>query len=257
MAAPHPADNAMKIGILIEDDHFLAVEKPAGIHTAPLVQGEGGTLLESIMSRYPEVKGVPGIKPEEPGLIHRLDRDTSGVVLVARTALGFERLLEQFQGETAAKTYLAVCRFRDGDPVATEIVSATRESPFRMESRFAPLGEGRKRVRVLPPSARAPRSAKKGTRRVYITELWIEEKGNGLCLVRARILRGFRHQIRAHLAHLGLPILGDALYGTEPAGGGGEARMRLHAEMLEFRHPVSGEPVLVRSDPPKCFLEEF
>lgn len=249
MPSPIPADGGMEFRVLAETDHFLAVEKPVGVHTAPLKQGEGGTLLEAVMLRYPEVRGVPGIKPVEPGLIHRLDRDTSGIVLIARTSPGFRGLLEQFQGETVVKTYVAVCRVQ---PEAQPMACASAV-PVRFESRFAPMGEGRKRVRVLPLDAPPPRHWRKGTRRVYATEFRIEGAGGGLCLVRARILRGFRHQIRAHLAHLGLPIVGDMLYGREPPEGAAPARMYLHAEALEFRDPASGETVRILCDPPPGF----
>jgi len=242
----------MEIRILMEDEHFLAVDKPSGIHTAPLSPGEGGTLLEAVLDLYPGIRDVPGIKAVEPGLVHRLDRDTSGIVLVARTEPGFRSLLGQFQEETAVKTYLAVCRIRDA---AAAAFPASAAAPFRFESRFAPQGKGRKRVRVLPLDARPPRFGRKATRRVYATELWVEERRSGLCLVRARILRGFRHQIRAHLAHLGLPIAGDPLYGTEGPGDPAAPRMFLHAETLEFRHPVSGQPVRIRSLAPAGFWE--
>ena len=97
-----------------EDAHMAVVEKPPGIHTAPLRAGERGTLLESILARYPEVAAVPGIRPVEPGLLHRLDRETSGLVIVARQADAFAVLRGSFEAGEVLKEYAACCAPRRG-----------------------------------------------------------------------------------------------------------------------------------------------
>jgi 23S rRNA pseudouridine1911/1915/1917 synthase len=226
--------------VLYEDPDLLAIDKPAGMHTAPLRPGEQGTLLGEVIAGYPEIAALPGIKPAEPGLLHRLDRETSGVVIVARTAAAFGALRAQFAGEQVRKEYLAVCLPRAPLP-------ADPAAPLRIESRFAPYGPGRKKVRVvLQPGER------KATSRLYGTEVQIVRSRGQRVLVRAALLRGFRHQVRAHLAHLGLPILGDPLYGVScPAGVA--PRLYLHASAVELVHPVTGAVLSIRSPLPAEF----
>jgi 23S rRNA pseudouridine1911/1915/1917 synthase len=230
--------------ILFQDTTMLAVEKPAGMHTAPLHPGETGTLLGLLIEAFPEIAGLPGVKPVEPGLVHRLDRETSGVIVVARTAKAFVALRELFTTGRARKTYLAACGRGDSPP---------REGRhLRIESRFAPYGEGRRKVRVIAADEGSRQALRRATRVVYTTEADIAAQGPGRTLLRARIERGFRHQVRAHLSALGYPILGDPLYGVEvPAGF--LARMYLHAARIEMPHPVTGEPMILESPAPAEF----
>ena len=117
--------------VLFEDASMIALDKPAGLHSAPLRAGESETLLARVIERYPEVAALPGVKPVEPGLVHRLDRDTSGIVLVARTPPAFAALREQFNAGEARKEYRAICRGAAGvrygnAPGDTEQVRAVR-----------------------------------------------------------------------------------------------------------------------------------
>jgi len=242
------------VSVLYEDGELVAVDKPAGIHTAPVESLGGDTLLDRIISRFPDVARVPGMKPVEPGLLHRLDRDTSGVVVAARTASAFAALRAQFEQGRVEKIYTAVCM--------APVEGASPGSRLRMESRFAPYGPGRTRVRVVLPGSRHKREV---TAASYTTEVEVREKHGGLLLVSAAITKGFRHQVRAHLAALGLPIVGDALYGTEcpplardegtralPAGAC--HRMYLHASEVRLTHPATGQALVVRSTLPAEFM---
>ncbi len=278
----------MRLIVHYEDRWLLAVEKPAGVHTAPLRAGEGGTLLEEVIARYPEVALLPGMKPVEPGLLHRLDRETSGLVLVARTPEAFASLRASFEGEAVEKSYLAVCR-RLPDRTAL----CEPGGRLRIESRFAAYGPGRRRVRLVEPGVSAeggePRSlagsgacgspvrgaepplkgsanpatgsmarrlAKGASDRRYATEIeWLDAKG-ALVLVRARIAIGFRHQIRAHLAALGLPILGDRLYGESGQEESGD-RLYLHAASITLPHPQDGRLLALQCPLPAEFLRLF
>jgi 23S rRNA pseudouridine1911/1915/1917 synthase len=256
-----------RLSILFADGHLIAADKPAGMHTAPLGRKEEETLLGLVMERYPEVSGLPGIKPIEPGLLHRLDRDTSGVVLFARTAVSFERLRRDFAEGGVNKEYLAAVALHAGGPAVTE------GAILRAKSRFAPYGPGRKRVRVVPlagtgpgtrprpcggtpPRGKAGGGCRQGSRSargaVYETEALVRRIRRGLALVHVRICKGFRHQIRAHLAFLGLPILGDPLYGA-PVPAGAPERMYLHALSVELNHPATGEPLVIASPMPREF----
>ncbi len=246
---------APELRVLYEDDDLIAVEKPAGMHTAPLSSGESGTLLSLLLLRHPEMTRVPGIKPVEPGLLHRLDRDTSGIVVAALTASAFQGLRAEFQSGAVLKEYAAVCadiRPSRGAPGARDEVPLAPGARLSIRSRFAPSGPGRRMVRVVLPSEGSRSILGQATKETYSTEVRVVENRGRFLLVHARIVKGFRHQIRAHLAALGLPILGDPLYGI-PAPEGAEQRMYLHSTRVELRHPVTGEPVSIDSPLPECF----
>jgi 23S rRNA pseudouridine1911/1915/1917 synthase len=224
------------------DEQLLVVDKPEGMHTAPLHEGETGTLLDAVIEQFPEVERVPGVKPVEPGLLHRLDRGTSGLVVVARSVRAFAGLMRQFEAGDVRKEYLAVCI--PGPSV--------RSSRLSVASRFAPLGPGRAKVRMVMPYEHRARMLKEASPDTYATEAEIAERGAGCCLVRCTITRGFRHQVRVHLAHLGLPIVGDPLYGAPVPAGFGE-RMYLHAAAVELHHPQDGRPLRFECDLPGEF----
>ena len=237
------------LSVLFEDGLLLALDKPAGVHSAPLHRGESGTLLGLVLARYPEVAGLPGIKPVEPGLLHRLDRETSGILLVARTAEAFHNLRAAFEAGRVRKEYIALCACR---------VEARAGKRLWLESRFVPYGRGGQRVRVLlpgedgRPQAQRARKERRASPRLYRTEVQVLERRGSWALVRASLLRGFRHQVRAHLARLGLPIAGDALYGVEAPAGAPE-RLYLHASALELPHPASGQALRLSSPLPPEF----
>ena len=231
------------LSVLFEDGQLLAVDKPAGAHSAPLRRGEGGTLLGLVLARYPEVAGLPGIKPVEPGLLHRLDRETSGILLVARTAEAFRDLCAAFEAGRVRKEYIALCACR---------IEARAGERLQLESRFAPYGRGRRRVQVLLPGEEGRYAARRAAPGLYRTEVEVLERRGSWALVRASLLRGFRHQVRAHLARLGLPIAGDALYGVEAPAGAPE-RLYLHASALELPHPAGGQALRLSSPLPPGF----
>ncbi len=232
----------MDLRLIHVDDQLLVVDKPEGLHTAPLREGEGGTLLDAVIEQFPEVERVPGIKPVEPGLLHRLDKGTSGVVVIARSVRAFTGLLDQFESGRVRKEYLAVC-------VPAAAVRSTRLS---VASRFAPHGPHRAKVRVVMPFEHRAAVLREASPDTYQTEVEIVERGAGCCLVRCTVTRGFRHQVRVHLAHLGLPIVGDPLYGAPVPPGFGE-RMYLHATAVELHHPADGRPLRFESDLPAEF----
>jgi 23S rRNA pseudouridine1911/1915/1917 synthase len=232
--------------VRFEDAHIAVVDKPAGIHTAPLhLGGEAGTLLEAILARYPEVAKVQGFKPEEPGLLHRLDRETSGLVVVARTTAAFTAMRERFNSTGVRKGYSACCALpSEARPVSEGLLSIT--------SRFAPRGLGRSMVRVVLPDEAGRRVLREATPDAYRTEARITRQGMHALLLEAGIERGFRHQVRVHLAFLGYPIIGDPLYGTAVPGGASR-RMYLHASYIELVHPMTDEPLCVQSPLPPEF----
>lgn len=232
--------------VRFEDEHLAVVDKPAGLHTAPLRRGGESTLLDLVIGRWPEVARLPGIRPVEPGLLHRLDRDTSGLVVIARTALAFAALRAAFEAGSVHKEYAAACAPGTGPGAAAE------SGETAVTSRFAAWGPGRRKVRVVLPGETRRGVLREATPRTYTTRLQVLRRGAGAVLVGARIDRGFRHQVRAHLAHAGLPIIGDPLYGAALPPGAAP-RMYLHAAAIELPHPATGKPIMVRSPLPAAF----
>lgn len=236
------------LAVLYADAAMIAVDKPAGLHTAPRGRAGEDTLLGRLLERFPEVAALPGRKPGEPGLLHRLDRDTSGVLLAARSPEAFRLLTADFAGGRVRKEYLALCApAGPAHPGQTLVV----------ESRFAAFGPGRGKVRVVPSGnehAARGRARRRASPAIYRTEAEVLQVRAGLALVRAVILRGFRHQLRAHLSHLGLPIAGDPLYGAAELPGA-PGRLCLHAWRIAFPHPDGGRAMRIEAPCPPEFGE--
>lgn len=206
--------------IIAETEGFIILDKPSGMHTVPLREGEGGTLLDWAAARCPEILRVAGRKRVEGGVLHRLDRPTRGLVLAARTQRVFDALAAAQNAGLIEKEYEARV-LRCGVPPAgfPPPPFSTLDAPCIVESGFRAFGQGRRAVR---PAAREPR---------YRTE--IRAFDAAALTIRCALTRGFRHQIRCHLAWLGYPVAGDALYGGGEDGGA----FGLCAAALRFADP--------------------
>jgi 23S rRNA pseudouridine1911/1915/1917 synthase len=242
-----------------ETEGFLVAYKPPLMHSAPLKDGAGDTLLDWCAKRYPEVLAPRGRLGREGGLLHRLDYGTWGLALLARTQAALESLEDQQDRGIFVKEYGALAGPEAMPPLlgfppmaSPEVLS--RPLPFAVESAFRPYGPRRAAVRPILPgdSAQKPR-------REYALDRGLPYKTEVLSLTseappadfafaqktlyfQARIARGFRHQIRCHLAWLGYPVLNDRLYGGLADGGtGAEQPLALKAQGLSFRDPLSGE----------------
>ena len=169
MSEPGPTPAPPGLTVLYADAQLIAVDKPAGLHTAP--QGRAGedSLLARLLERFPEIAALPGRQPGEPGLLHRLDHGTSGVVLAARTPEAFRRLATDFAAGRVRKEYLALCvpqagfAPKAGYAPAADLRPASGLRPgqrFVLESRFAPFGPGRRKVRVVPAGGQDARSGR-------------------------------------------------------------------------------------------------
>jgi 23S rRNA pseudouridine1911/1915/1917 synthase len=214
-------DLHLAIAILKVDRAFVAIEKPAGVPSHPSGPGQLGTAANAIAARFPECAAASP-DPREGGLVHRLDTGTSGVLLAARNAAVWPRLRAALSGPDCEKTYLA------------EVLGA----PPDAGAADAPIGRvGRRGARVRVGAGRSPLPAR--------TTWEVIERRAETALVRVRLHRGRAHQVRAHLAAAGHPIVGDALY-----GGGAAGRLHLHAASVRFRHPESGEVIVIESPPP-------
>jgi 23S rRNA pseudouridine1911/1915/1917 synthase len=203
-----------------EDEHLLVVDKPAGVVVHPARGHRTGTLAQAL-----EARGAAGGDAERPGIVHRLDRDTSGLLVVARSEEVHRGLKELIQARAVTREYVALV---EGRP------------PARTGTIDAPLGRDR-RVRVrMSTDTDDPREA--------VTHFTIDEALPESTLLLVRLETGRTHQIRAHLLAIGHPVCGDPEYGTP--GRHGLDRQFLHAAHLAFDHPVTGEPIDVRSPLP-------
>jgi 23S rRNA pseudouridine1911/1915/1917 synthase len=216
---------------------YLVVYKPGGMHCAPLRGEPGGTLLDWCAARFPEVPGLRGRREGEGGLLHRLDYGTEGLVLLARDQGFFDALLIQQERGLFVKEYGAL----SAGPGAGLPGFPPRPGGDGgiVESGFRPYGPGRKAVRPAFPPAPGVALDRGGLYRSEITGVEETEGEGGLPFrrFRLRLCRGFRHQVRCHLAWLGFPIVNDGLYGGRILPGG---RFALRAESLRFLDPRSG-----------------
>ena len=232
-AVPLPED--IPLAVIYEDRHLLVVDKPAGLVVHPGAGRATGTLVNALLHRVRDLSGIGGVV--RPGIVHRLDRGTSGLLVVAKDDASHLALSRQFSGRTVDKEYLAVVL---GVPRAVE---GTIDVPIGRD----PVH--RKRMSVRAPRGRAARSTYR-----------LVEAFDGAALLRVRIATGRTHQIRVHLAALGHPVAGDLTYGgrRRPTSRRPEARAALealsrpalHATRLVFTHPASGERVSFSSPLP-------
>jgi 23S rRNA pseudouridine1911/1915/1917 synthase len=227
--------------VLAETEAYAVVYKPPRMHSAPLAKnaGEGGTLVHWYAGSCPAALALRGRRAGEGGLLHRLDYETRGLVLFAKTQDALDALTFQQERGLFTKEYGALCG-KGPLPGGTVPPAPERgEPPFTLESAFRPFGPGRREVRpaAFPPAGRQRKAAALDRGGPYVTEV-LEQVPlpGGLVYFRLGIRRGFRHQIRCHLAWLGFPILNDGLYGA-----GGEGLLALKAQGLAFFDPQSGE----------------
>jgi len=213
--------------VLHEDSVLVAVDKPAGRPSQPLRPGETGTVANALVARYPECAGASE-DTREGGLCHRLDIETSGVLLAARTREAWNAMRTAFGGREVDKRYLALVT----GPLADE-------GEIDMPLRHHPRHPDRVEPALVDPE---------GDARPAQSEFKVLARAGEYSLVEVRIHTGVLHQVRAHMAGVGAPLVGDTLYGgrEEP----GLSRFFLHAKSLGFTHPVTGQRQQVESPLP-------
>jgi len=218
------------LDILFEDEHIIVINKPPGMVVHPSHGHDSGTLVHALLHHCPNLPGINGV--ERPGIVHRIDKDTSGSLVVAKTEIAHQNLVAMFSSHDIRREYLAWCR----------------GAPLWQEQRFD------------LPIARHPQHRQKMSvqdhGRHAITDACVEARyGRDFCRMRLTLHTGRTHQIRVHLSHHQLPILGDAVYGRSyhpgpniPAAARpallAQKRQALHAQILGMHHPVSGTPLL-------------
>jgi 23S rRNA pseudouridine1911/1915/1917 synthase len=216
---PPPAAEGVDVPVVYEDDDLLVVDKPAGLVVHPAPGHRGTTLVELLAGR------AAGGAPERPGIVHRLDRETSGLLVVARTEPAHRALKAELEARRIEREYVTLV---EGRP------------PARTGTIDAPLGRDRRRRTRQSSDTDDPRPA--------VTHFAIEEELGAFSLLRVQLETGRTHQIRAHLQAIGHPVAGDPEYGTP--GQLGLARQFLHARRLVFAHPSDGHRVELASPLP-------
>jgi 23S rRNA pseudouridine1911/1915/1917 synthase len=231
--APGPelpsAQQGDDLDIVHEDDSVVVVNKPAGLVVHPGAGNRDGTLVNYLLARYPEMASAGD--PMRPGIVHRLDAGTTGLMVVARTAAAYESLVAQMTARSVTRVYSALVW---GIPAsANGVIDAPIGRDHRDVTRMAVVVDGRasRTHYAVEQSFRVPREA---------------------ALLECRLETGRTHQIRVHLASIGHPVVGDAQYGGARAGIRAQRPM-LHARELAFEHPQSGERVTFRVVAPADF----
>jgi 23S rRNA pseudouridine1911/1915/1917 synthase len=222
---------AIPLDILYEDDELLVVNKPSGLVVHPAPGHESGTLVHALLSHCDRLAGIGGI--QRPGIVHRLDKDTSGAIAIAKTDHAHQHLQAQLKAKTAQREYLAIVY---GAP-ATE--SGTIDLPIGRSP------TDRKKMAIVTET-------KSGRRAV--THWRVRERLGNYTLMQFQLETGRTHQIRVHTTQMGHPIVGDPLYGSGRTVGVNLMGQALHAWKLKFQHPSTGELIETTAPPPAEFL---
>jgi len=226
--------------VVFEDAHLIVVNKPAGLVVHPAAGNPDGTLVNALLHHCRgQLSGINGVA--RPGIVHRIDKDTSGLLVVAKTDAAHEGLARQFADHSITRAYLAVCAGHPAPPMGT------------ISGRIGRSDANRKKMAVLPPDSTRGKHA--------VTHYKTLKLLRYCALIECRLETGRTHQVRVHCASIGHPLLGDQTYGRTPAGLRpllkqlGFARQALHAALLGFDHPITGERVDFRAELPEDMRE--
>jgi 23S rRNA pseudouridine1911/1915/1917 synthase len=222
------APESIELTIVYEDTELVVIDKPAGLVVHPAPGHARGTLVHALLHHCRDLSGIGGV--ERPGIVHRLDKDTSGLLVVAKSDLAHRHLAERFRAHSIEREYLALVRARP------------RAESGSIET---PIGRSRSDRKRFTTRVREGRHA--------VTHWRVEERLGECTLLRVRLETGRTHQIRVHLSSIGLPIAGDPVYGGGRGGARrlGLARQALHAAVLGFAHPRTGVPMRFESELPE------
>ena len=223
--------------VVFEDDHMVVLNKPPGLVVHPAPGNYTGTLVNALLFHYGSLPSTgtgtlegAGSERERAGIVHRLDKDTSGVMVAARTEQALKALTRQFKDRKVQKKYLAL------------VSGVIKKGSGTIEAAIGRHVKERKKISVHTAS---PREA--------VTLFKVKERFKNATLVEVEIKTGRTHQIRVHMAHAGFPVLGDRVYGGAKAAKAGNLeipRQMLHAESLSLLHPVTGTPITFSAPPP-------
>jgi 23S rRNA pseudouridine1911/1915/1917 synthase len=219
---------AMDLDVVHEDEHLLVLNKPAGLVVHPAAGHWSGTLLNGLLAHHAGAASLP-----RAGIVHRLDKDTSGLMLVGKNRQAVEALVRAIAAREVKREYLALAH-----GVWQGAQTCLVDQPIGRDT------HNRLRMAVIRAEGGAGKPAQ--------TTIQLLEQSGAVCLVHCKLHTGRTHQIRVHMAWLGHPLLGDVLYGGKPSQG--MERQALHAARLSLVHPVSGEPLRFESTPPADWM---
>lgn len=237
--APRPAApvESTPLSVLYQDEQLIVIDKPAGMVTHPNQKFQTGTVADLAVAQFGPLPQIQG--EDRPGIVHRLDKETSGALILGRDARTLEELKRQFKAREVEKTYLCICH---GDP---------RFDSDWIESRIASTPRHPDRMSIVRDESRGREAS---------TFFQVRERFHGFAYVSCSPKTGRTHQIRVHLASIGLPILGDKVYRRGgavavpyPKEAPDIGRQALHAHALRFTHPLTGAKISVESPLPHVF----
>ena len=226
---PKPLDaqpEDIPLDIRYEDDDLIVINKPKGMVVHPAAGNESGTLVNALLFHCGKLSEINGV--ERPGIVHRIDKDTSGLLVCAKSDLAHRGLSEQLQVHSMTRRYMAVCCFGFSEDEGTIDAPIGRDPKNRLK--MAVVKDGRSAV----------------------THYRVLERFLGYTMIEARLETGRTHQIRVHMAYRNHPLLGDTVYGSAKQPYGLTGQM-LHAKVLGFIHPATGEYMEFSAEPPDEF----
>jgi 23S rRNA pseudouridine1911/1915/1917 synthase len=221
---------AIPLDILYEDDSLIIVNKPAGLVVHPAAGHESGTLVNALLAHCQNLAGIGGV--QRPGIVHRLDKDTTGAIAIAKTDQAHQHLQAQLKAKTARREYLGV------------VYGATSSDNGTIDQPIGRHPVDRKKMAVVP--------VEKGGR-LAVTHWQVQERLGNYTLMYFQLETGRTHQIRVHSAYIGHPIVGDPVYSAGRSVGVNLPGQALHAWRLTLQHPVSEERISVTAPIPKTF----
>lgn len=220
------------LDILYEDEQLLILNKPAGLVVHPAPGHADGTLVNALLAHCPNLPGIGGV--QRPGIVHRLDKDTTGAIAIAKTDIAYQHLQAQLQAKTARREYLGVVYGAPKTESGTVDLPIGRHPQDRKKMAIVPIEEG-------------GRSA--------ITHWQVKERLGNYTLIHFQLETGRTHQIRVHSAKIGHPIVGDPVYGSGRSVGVNLPGQALHAWRLKLQHPISGDWIEVTAPLPQTFTK--
>lgn len=213
------------IDIIYQDEDIAVINKGPNMVVHPAHGNHDGTLVNAILYHIKDLSGINGVI--RPGIVHRLDKDTSGIIVIAKNDVAHLKMSEMFKEKTLEKTYLCICK------------GNFREKEGRIVNFIGRDPKDRKKMAVVTENGKEA-----------ISNYMVLDEVTNFSLVKVRIETGRTHQIRVHMKSMNHPIVGDSVYGN---GGDGTERQMLHSYMLKFRHPIKGHEMIIRAPLPEDF----